>query len=145
MDLLLWTPLSSRWYKIIRASQVAQAVVKASACKWRRHRFHPWVGKILWRRNWQPMPVFLPGESHGQRSPWGFTELDMTECAHKLKEHGFGQSLRLTQRSHPQFSSVQFSRLVMSSSLRPHEPQHARPPRPSPTPRVYLNPCPLSQ
>ena len=28
----------------------------------------PWVGKILWRRNWQPIPVFLPGEFHGQRS-----------------------------------------------------------------------------
>ena len=42
-------------------------------------------------------------------------------------------------------SSVQFSRSVMSNSLRPHEPQHARPPCPSPTPGVYPNPCPLSQ
>jgi len=38
--------------------------------------FSPWVGKIPWRRAWQPTPVFLPGESHGQRSlvgyrPWG--------------------------------------------------------------------------
>ena len=41
-------------------------------------------------------------------------------------------------------SSVQFSRLVMSNSLRPHGLQHARPPCPSPTPRVYLNSCPLS-
>ena len=41
--------------------------------------------------------------------------------------------------------SVQFSRSVVSNSLRPHEPQHARPPYPSPTPRVYPNPCPLSQ
>ena len=40
---------------------------------------------------------------------------------------------------------VQFSRSVMSDSLRPHEPQHARPPCPSPTPRVHPNPCPLSQ
>ena len=43
-----------------------------------------------------------------------------------------------------QFSSVQFSRSVVSNSLRPHEPQHARPPCPSPTPRVHPNPCPLS-
>ena len=43
-----------------------------------------------------------------------------------------------------QFSSVQFSRSVMSDSLRPHESQHARPPCPSPTPRVYPNPCPSS-
>ena len=42
-------------------------------------------------------------------------------------------------------SSVQFSRLVMSDSLRPHEPQHARPPCPSPTPGVHPNPCPSSQ
>ena len=40
--------------------------------------------------------------------------------------------------------SVQFSRSVMSDSLQPHEPQHARPPCPSPVPRVYPNPCPLS-
>ena len=42
------------------------------------------------------------------------------------------------------FSSVQFSCSVVSNSLRPHEPQHARPPCPSPTPRVYSNSCPLS-
>ena len=30
--------------------------------------FDPWVGKIPWRRKWQPTPVFLLGESHGQRS-----------------------------------------------------------------------------
>ena len=42
-------------------------------------------------------------------------------------------------------SSVQFSRSVMSDSLWPHGSQHARPPCPSPTPRVYSNSCPLSQ
>ena len=36
----------------------------------RRHGFNPWVWKITWRRAWQPSPVFLPGESHGQRSLW---------------------------------------------------------------------------
>ena len=46
--------------------------------------FHPWVGKIPWRRAWHPTPVILPGESHGQRSlagygPWGRKQLDMTE------------------------------------------------------------------
>ena len=40
--------------------------------------------------------------------------------------------------------SVQFSHSVMSNSLWPHELQHARPPCPSPTPRVYSNPCPSS-
>ena len=44
-----------------------------------------------------------------------------------------------------QFSSVQFSCSVVSDSLQPHESQHARPPCPSPTPRVYPNSCPSSQ
>ena len=43
------------------------------------------------------------------------------------------------------FSSVQFSHSVMSYSLRPHEPQHARPPCPSPTPRVHPDSCLLSR
>ena len=43
------------------------------------------------------------------------------------------------------FSSVQFSCLAVSASLRPHELQHARPPCPSPTPGVHPNPCPSSQ
>ena len=47
----------------------------------KRHRFDPWVGKIPWRRAWQPTPVFLPGESHGQRrmvgySSWAHKESD---------------------------------------------------------------------
>ena len=44
-----------------------------------------------------------------------------------------------------QFSSVQFSRSVMSNSLRPHKSQHARPPCPSPSTGVHSNSCPLSQ
>ena len=47
-----------------------------------RPGFNPWVWKIPWRRAWQPTPLFLPGESPGQRSlagysPWGCKELDM--------------------------------------------------------------------
>ena len=44
-----------------------------------------------------------------------------------------------------QFNSVQFSHSVMSAYLRPHELQPTRPPCPSPTPGVHLNPCPLSR
>ena len=43
---------------------------KERICQCRRQRFHPRVGKIPWRRAWQPTPVFSPGESHGQRSFW---------------------------------------------------------------------------
>ena len=57
---------------------------KEPACQGRRHGLDPWVGKIPWRRAWQPTPVFLPGEFHGQRnlvdsSPWGLRESDTTE------------------------------------------------------------------
>ena len=48
-----------------------------------------WVRKIPWRRKWQPIPVFLPGESHGWSSlvgysPWGCKESDMTERVRSL-------------------------------------------------------------
>ena len=41
----------------------------------RRPWSHPWIGKIPWRREWQPTPVFLPGEPHGQRSLAGIATL----------------------------------------------------------------------
>ena len=57
---------------------------KESTCQCRRHGFDPWVGKIPWRRKWQPTPVFLTGKFLGQRklvgcSPWGWKESDMSE------------------------------------------------------------------
>ena len=57
---------------------------KEFSCQCRKRRFDPWIGKILWRRKWQPTPVFLPGKSHGQRSlvgysPWGCKESDTSE------------------------------------------------------------------
>ena len=59
-----------RWYRI--------------CLQCRRPGFNSWVRKILWRREWQPTPVFLPGESHRQRSlvscsPWGRRESDVAE------------------------------------------------------------------
>ena len=44
---------------------------EVSCLQWRRPGFDPWVGKILWRRKWQPTPGLLPGKSHGQRSVVG--------------------------------------------------------------------------
>ena len=47
----------------------------------RRHGFSSWVRQIPWRRKWQPTAVFLPGETHGQRSLVGYNkESDMTEA-----------------------------------------------------------------
>ena len=60
---------------------------KEPVCQCRRHKrrgFDPWVGKISWRRKWQPTPVFLSAKSHGHRSLAGYipqdcNELDVTE------------------------------------------------------------------
>ena len=83
----------------------------------RRPRFDPWVGKIPWRREWKPTPVFLPGEFHGQRSlvgysPWDCKESDTTE------QLGIAYSTKDLMRSASvQFSSFQFSHSVVSNSL----------------------------
>ena len=68
---------------LYRQVLVAQ-MVKNLPANARRSGFNPWVGKMPWRREWQPTPVFLPGESHGRRSlvcysPRGRKALDMTE------------------------------------------------------------------
>ena len=58
---------------------------KESTCQCRRHRrqgFEPWVGKIPWRRKWQPTPVFLLGKSHGQRSLVGYSPLESQRVGH---------------------------------------------------------------
>ena len=69
-------------YMILWASLVTQTVKNLPAMKETWVRSLGW--EIPWRRAWQPTPVFLPGEFHGQRSlagynPWGFKESDMTE------------------------------------------------------------------
>ena len=70
-------------------------VVKKTTHQYRRckrHRFHPWVGKIPWHRKWQPVPGLLPEKFLGQRSsvgcsPWSHKESDTTEqmsvCTHE--------------------------------------------------------------
>ena len=56
------------------ASEVALAVKNLPANAGdMRCRFNPWVGRIPWRRAWQSTPVFLPGESHGQRILAGYS------------------------------------------------------------------------
>ena len=88
------------------------------------------------RRAWQTTPIFVPGESHGQRgvvgySPWGHKELDMTEQL----------SLSLSYIH----ILVQFSHSIVSDSLQPHRLQYARLPCSSPTPRACSNSYLLSQ
>ena len=59
---------------------------KEFACQHKRHRRHGfdlWVGKMLWSTKWQPTPVFLPGESHRQRSLVGYI-MESQRVAHDL-------------------------------------------------------------
>ena len=77
-----WWVFRPLFFYLPRAPVVAQMVKDCLKCG--RPMFDPWVGKIPWRRKWQPTPVFLPGESHRQRSlvvygPWGCKELNTTE------------------------------------------------------------------
>ena len=72
---------------MIYATTTDGSVVTNICLPSRRLMFNPWVGMIPWKREWQPTPVFLPGQSHGQRnlasySPQGRKESDMTE--HKI-------------------------------------------------------------
>ena len=69
--------------------------------------FDPWVGKIPWGRKWQPTPVFLPGESQGQRSladysPWGHKESETTEqlSMHTFSGEGRRAGNRVNDRSY---------------------------------------------
>ena len=75
---LLLTDIKFRWDYYWNEYQLGHPwwlSAEDSTCQCRRHRFDPWSGKIPWRRKWQPIPVFLSVEPHGQRnlegySPW---------------------------------------------------------------------------
>ena len=67
------------WQATVR--RVAKSWTHLSDSAQQQYGLDLWVGKILWRRNWKPTPVFLPGELRGHRnlagySPWGCKELE---------------------------------------------------------------------
>ena len=128
---------------------------KESTCPCRRHKrrgFDTWVGKIPCRRVWQPTQYSCLENPMEPRSlvgyrPWGHKELVTTEHAcisWKIRKillnlpafHSFGRTDWSSSSS--RFSSVTQSCLTLRDPM-------ARPPRPSPTPRVYSNPCPSSR
>ena len=76
---------------------------KELARQW-RPGFDPWVGKIPWRRKWQPVPAFFPGKCHGQRSlascsPWGHKESDTTERPNHNNPEGVSPGTLLARLS----------------------------------------------
>ena len=75
----------------------------------------PWVGKIPWRRKWQPTPVSLPGRSHGQRNlegcPWG----------HKRVGHDLAtKPPQILTQVHNPLSEIPKTRYFIYSILQPH-------------------------
>ena len=98
--------------KTMRWRSGKESTYQRTRCK--RYRLDPWVGKTPWRRRWQPTPVFLPGESHGQRSlggysPRGLKESDLTA----FKQHNNSTS----QKFYVQFSSVTQSCLTLCDPM----------------------------
>ena len=124
----------------------------------------PWDGESLWKREWQPSPVFWPGEFHGKRSrarysPWGCRESDTTKWLSTGKTRKLWME-KLTSKgkcaemrgNHPHTNMISKPANIRSSvqSLAQScptlwDPMYARPPCPSPTPGAYPNSCPSSQ
>ena len=64
--------------------------MKTSVClQCRRPGFDPWVGKIPWRREWLPTPVFLPEKSHGQKEPCGPQSMGLQRVRHDRMTNTF--------------------------------------------------------
>ena len=81
-----WGVFASRPFivQIFHIYTIFYILIPEPTCQCRRCRFDPWIGKMPWKKKWQPTPVLLPGKFHGERnlvgySPWGYKESDMTE------------------------------------------------------------------
>ena len=109
---------------------------KEPTCQCRRCRFDPWVRKILWRRKWQPTPVFLRGKSHGQRS-WQATVQGVANSQTRLTKH---KQLSTISRNLCAFLHL-LSRSWLDSSesisVLPKEKTWTPSPRPGPGPSPY--------
>ena len=94
---------------------------KEPACQCRRHKrrkFDPWAGKIPWRRAGQPTPLFLPGESHGERSLAGYSPRGRRVGHDWVTQHstGVSDSSHSTAKQHP---GLQGRRNLPGCCLRP--------------------------
>ena len=75
---------------------------KQPACQCWRCEFNPWVGKIPWRREWQPTPVFFSGESYGQRNLEGATIHGVPKSQTQLKRLSMHPDCQTLSHPHPQ-------------------------------------------
>ena len=131
---------------------------KEFTCQCRRHWFAPWDRKIPWRRKWWPIPVFLPGRFHGQRSlvgysPWGQKESDTTKQLGTHRGGGKEGSERRLEKSNRRDTSGDGNVLCLDCSVQslscvylwPQGQQHLRLSCPSPTSGPCSNSHPSSQ
>ena len=100
------------------------------------------VSDSVWPHGQKPARLLCPGISQGRILEWVAISFFRGSSWPKVQNHVSCTTGRFYTT---EFISVQFSHSVTYDSWRPHELQHARPPCPSPTPRVHPNPCPLSR
>ena len=82
--------------------------------KRKRCGFDPWVGKIPWRRAWQPTPVFWTGKFHGQKSLAGYSPWDCPDKNTGVGCHALLQGIFPTQGSNPHLLSLLHCRQILS-------------------------------
>ena len=118
------------------------------AMQCRRLGFDPWVGKIPGRRAWQPTPVFLPGESHGQRSVVNYSPRGHKEShtAARLSTHMPYRSLPETKRDGECCNKVsqthlQFARLFLDCKVHESSSCHSLAQCGVPVTRTVLGTC----
>jgi len=104
--------------------------------------------RMRWAKYWSSSFSITPSKEIPGLISFRMDWLDLLAVQGTLKSllqhHSSKASIIQRSKCWDKSSSVQFSHSVVSDSLRPHERQHARPPCPSPIPRVYPNSCPLS-
>ena len=116
-----WERVLSSWGLGFPGGSVVEGFARQCR-RHREHRFDPWIGKILWGRKCQPTPVFLPGETLGQRSlasysPWGHWHDWMTE--HRCQLSPASSYLRdlWESKASPWFQQIPQSRLLYGSLI----------------------------
>ena len=76
-------PFDNWWCWVLGFPGIAGDKEPTCQCRRRkRRRFHPWVGKIAWRRKWEPTPVFLPGEPLWTEEPGGLQSIGSQRVWH---------------------------------------------------------------
>ena len=132
-------------YNVLVADQMKAISLNKCGCA----KFTSVVSDSLRPHGLQPTRLLCPWDSPGKNTRVGchahLQGIFLTQGLNRCLLHCQVGSLPLAPPGKPMVCSVQFSRSVVSNSLRPHELQHARPPCPSPTPGVHSDSRPLSQ